>query len=55
MKRQYFAPEAEPISFSPAEAIAVELGDISNPFDLAVAEDEAIEQAEREAALAGNK
>ena len=50
MKR-YQSPAAELVSLSPSDAVAIELGDISNPFDRAVAEDEAIEQAEREVAL----
>lgn len=49
MKR-YQSPAAEFISLTPSEAVAIDLGDISNPFDLAVAEDEAIEEQEREAA-----
>ena len=52
MKR-YQSPAAELVSLSPSEAVAIELGDISNPFDLAVAEDEAIEEQERQAALKG--
>ena len=51
--KKYHAPEVELISLTPAENITIELGIFSNPFDLAVAEDEAIEQAEREAALKG--
>ena len=55
MKKTYCSPEAELISLTPAESVTIELGIFSNPFDLAVAEDEAIEQAEREAALNGQK
>ena len=51
--KKYLTPEAEFISLNPAEETTIELGEISNPFDLAVAEDEAIEQAEGEAALKG--
>ena len=53
MKKNYQSPEAQQILLSPREDVTVELGIFSNPFDLAVAEDEAIEQAEREAALKG--
>ena len=49
----YQKPEAEFISLVSCENITIDLGDISNPFDRAVAEDEAIEQAEREAAMQG--
>ena len=56
MKRTYQTPQTEYISLSAAEALTVDdttLGVASNPFGIAVAEDEAIEQAEREAALNG--
>ena len=53
MKKNYQSPEAQQILLSLREDVTVELGIFSNPFDLAVAEDEAIEQAEREAALKG--
>ena len=42
--KKYHAPEAEYVSLFPAENITIELEDISNPFDLAVAEDEAAEE-----------
>jgi len=48
MKR-YIRPEAELISLSPAENITIELEDISNPFDLAVALDEQKEEEEASA------
>ena len=51
--KAYQTPAAELISLSPSEDIAIELGEISNPFDLAVAEDEAIEEQERQAASNG--
>ena len=38
--KKYFRPEAQYISLVPAESITIELEDISNPFDLAVALDE---------------
>ena len=44
--RKYVRPEAEFISLTPAENITIELEDISNPFDLAVALDEAKEEEE---------
>ena len=46
--RKYVRPEAEFISLTPAENITIELEDISNPFDLAVALDEAKEKEEAE-------
>ncbi len=47
MRKSYQAPEAEYVRLSPLENITIELGEISNPFDLAVAEDEAAEEAAR--------
>ena len=55
MKKIYQTPEAEFVSLTPAEFITADLGTGSNPFpspfDIAVAEEEALAQAEREAAL----
>ena len=42
--KKYLTPDAWFISLSPAENIALTTGDISNPFDAAVAEDEAAEE-----------
>jgi len=42
--KKYHAPEAEYVSLFPAENITIELEDISNPFDLAVALDEQKEE-----------
>ena len=53
MKKTYCSPEAELISLTPAESVTIVLGIFSNPFDLAVAEDEAIEEQERQAASNG--
>jgi len=47
--KKYFTPEANLISLSPAENITIELEDISNPFDLAVALDEQKEEEEENA------
>ena len=47
--RKYVRPEAEFISLTPAENITIELEDISNPFDLAVALDEQKEEEEENA------
>ena len=49
MKKNYLTPEVEYVSLLPMENITIELGEISNPFDLAVAEDEAAEEAAKEA------
>ena len=42
--KKYIRPEAEYVSLFPAENITIELEDISNPFDLAVALDEQKEE-----------
>lgn len=44
--KKYLTPEAQYISLTPAENITIELEDISNPFDLAVALDEQKEEEE---------
>ena len=51
--KKYQKPGAEHVLLCLSEDIAIELGQISNPFDLAAAEDEAIEEQERQAALEG--
>jgi len=47
--KKYLTPDAWFISLAPAENITIELEDISNPFDLAVALDEQKEEEERAA------
>ena len=48
--KKYYAPDAHFVSLAPAENITIELEDISNPFDLAVALDEQKEEEESAAA-----
>ena len=42
--KKYYAPDALFVSLAPSENITIELEDISNPFDLAVALDEQKEE-----------